>query len=132
MFTTQAGALVNRQAVVNDIGRAARKAKLDPVGIATHTGRRTVITALYANGNLDLGDVARHVGHSDTKTTAGYVRDLGQRPADTAKAAARTVGPNVRARVRTRRQRPGRPEVEYSSGPGSTLRSVSSRWFGGP
>ncbi|HMS12472.1 MAG TPA: tyrosine-type recombinase/integrase [Microthrixaceae bacterium] len=95
VFTTQAGALVNRQAVVNDIGRAARKAKLDPVGIATHTGRRTVITALYANGNVDLGDVARHVGHSDTKTTAGYVRDLGKRPADTAKAAARLLDPTV-------------------------------------
>jgi len=93
VFTTQAGGLVNRQAVVTDIGRAAKKAKLDPVGIATHTGRRTVITALYANGNLDLGDVARHVGHSDTKTTAGYVRDLGQRPADTARAAARLLDP---------------------------------------
>lgn len=93
VFTTQAGGLVNRQAIVNDIGRAARKAGLDPEGIATHTGRRTVITALYANGNLDLGDVARHVGHSDTKTTAGYVRDLGQRPADTAKAAARLLDP---------------------------------------
>lgn len=96
VFTTQAGGLVNRQAIVNDIGRAARKAKIDPEGIATHTGRRTVITALYANGNLDLGDVARHVGHSDTKTTAGYVRDLGQRPADTARAAARLLDPTFR------------------------------------
>ena len=93
VFTTQAGGLVNRQAIVNDIGRAARKANLDPVGIATHTGRRTVITALYANGNLDLGDIARHVGLSDTKTTAEYIRDLGQRPADTAKAAARLLDP---------------------------------------
>lgn len=93
VFTTQAGGLVNRQAIVNDIGRAARQANIDPTGIATHTGRRTVITALYANGNLDLGDVARHVGHSDTKTTAGYVRDLGQRPADTARAAARLLDP---------------------------------------
>ena len=97
VFTTQAGGLVNRQAIVNNIGRAARKAEIDPEGIATHTGRRTVITALYANGNLDLSDVARHVGHSDTKTTAGYVRDLGQRPADTAKAAARLLDPTFPA-----------------------------------
>jgi len=93
VFTTQTGRLVNRQAVVNEISRAARKAGLDPAGIATHTGRRTVITALYANGGLDLGDVARHVGHSDTKTTASYVRDLGQRPADTARTAARLLDP---------------------------------------
>lgn len=95
MFTTQAGGLVNRQAIANDIGRAARTSKIDPVGIATHTGRRIVITAQYANRNLDLGDMARHVGHSDTKTTAGYVRDLGERPAHTAATAARLLDPTV-------------------------------------
>ncbi|MCC6225310.1 MAG: hypothetical protein IT195_02735 [Microthrixaceae bacterium] len=95
VFTTQAGGLVNRQAIANDIGRAARTSKIDPVGIATHTGRRIVITAQYANRNLDLGDMARHVGHSDTKTTAGYVRDLGERPAHTAATAARLLDPTV-------------------------------------
>ena len=86
---------MNRQAVVKEIERAAKKAGIDSEAIATHTGRRTVITALYADGNLDLADVARHVGHSDTKTTAGYVRSLGQRPADTARKAAQLLDPSV-------------------------------------
>jgi len=95
VFTNQYGGLVNRQAIVKDVERAARKAGIDSAGLATHTGRRTVITALYANGELDLADVARQVGHSDTKTTAGYVRDLGQRPADTARKAAQLLDPSV-------------------------------------
>lgn len=95
VFTTHAGGLVNRQAVVKEINRAARKAGIDATGIASHTGRRTVITALYAAGDLDLSDVARHVGHSDTKTSAGYVRDLGQRPRDTARRAAELLDPAV-------------------------------------
>ena len=95
VFTNQRGGLVNRQAIVKDVERAAKKAGIDPAGLATHTGRRTVITALYAAGDLDLADVARHVGHSDTKTTAGYVRDLGQRPADTARKAAQLLDPSA-------------------------------------
>lgn len=54
-----------------------------------------MITALYADGRLDLADVARHVGHSDTATTAEYVRSLGQRPADTARRAAELLDPTV-------------------------------------
>ncbi len=95
VFTTGRGGLVNRQAIVKTIERAAKKADLDPAGIATHTGRRTVITALYADGNLDLADVARHVGHADTSTTAGYVRSLGQRPAATARKAAELLDPSL-------------------------------------
>ncbi len=94
VFTTQSGGLVNRQAVVTEIERAAKQAKINHHGIATHTGRRTVITALYADGNLDLADVARHVGHSDTATTAGYVRSLGQRPLTTARKAAQLLDPS--------------------------------------
>lgn len=70
VFTNRRGGLVNRQNVVKTIERAATKAEIDPKGIATHTGRRTVITALYADGNLDLADVARHVGHADPSTTS--------------------------------------------------------------
>jgi len=62
------------------IRRAALVAGLDPEGLASHSGRRTVVTALYADGGLDLADVARHVGHSDPSTTAEYVRSLGHRP----------------------------------------------------
>ena len=94
-FTTAAGRLVNRQSVVKAIEHAARAAGLDPQGLATHTGRRTVITALYADGGLDLADIARHVGHVDTSTTAGYVRSLGSRPRDTALRAAQLLDPTM-------------------------------------
>jgi len=39
-----------------------------------------VVTSLFASGTLDLGDVARFVGHSDTSTTTGYVQPEGDRP----------------------------------------------------
>lgn len=93
VFTNTMGGLVNRQAITKVIQRAARRAGLDPAGLATHAGRRTVITALYAEGGLDLTDVARHVGHSNRSTTAGYVRSLGQRPAATARHAAELLDP---------------------------------------
>ncbi len=92
VFTTLDGGLLNRQAVTKAIQRAATAAKIDGKGLGTHAGRRTVVTALYAAEGLDLADIARHVGHSDPATTAGYVRDLGARPDRTADAAARLLG----------------------------------------
>jgi len=50
---------------------------------------------LYADGNLNLADVARHVGHADTSTTAGYVRSFSQRPAATARKAAELLDPSL-------------------------------------
>lgn len=95
VFTNQAGRLVNRQSITNAIARAATIAGIDPHGLATHSGRRTVITALYADGGLDLANVARHVGHSDPSTTAEYVPSLGHRPFDTAKRAAQLLDPTL-------------------------------------
>lgn len=95
VFTTSHGGLANRQAVTKEIGRAAKAAGLDPTGLASHSGRRTVVTALYVNGGLDLADVARHVGHADPSTTAGYVRSLGHRPSDTARQAAQLLDPSM-------------------------------------
>ncbi|MEP1122816.1 MAG: tyrosine-type recombinase/integrase [Ilumatobacter sp.] len=95
VFTTLDGRLVNRQTITKGITRAAAIAGLDPEGLASHAGRRTVVTALYADGGLDLADVARHVGHSDPSTTAEYVRSLGRRPSDTAKRAAQLLDPTL-------------------------------------
>lgn len=95
VFTKPDGGLANRQSVVKAIRRAAKKSGIDPKGVASHTGRRTVITALYANGGVDLADIARHVGHSDSTTTAGYVRSLGHRPSDTARRAAELLDPGL-------------------------------------
>ena len=95
VFTAVHGGLANRQAVTKEIRRAALIAGLDPEGLASHSGRRTVVTALYADGGLDLADVARHVGHSDPSTTAEYVRSLGHRPSNTAAQAARLLDPTI-------------------------------------
>ena len=89
--------MVGRQKVVDTIERAAKLAGLDPKGLGTHTGRRTVITALYADGGVDLADIARHVGHTSTATTAEYVKRLGTRPIDTARRAAALLDPTVGA-----------------------------------
>lgn len=95
VFTNTAGGLVNRQTITKVIQRTAQRAGLDQTGLATHAGRRTVITAPYAEGGLDLTDVARHVGHSNQSTTAGYVKSLGQRPAATARRAAELLDPTM-------------------------------------
>jgi len=95
VFTSTHGGLPNRQSVTKEIARAAKSAGIDPIGLASHSGRRTVVTALYADGGMDLADVARHVGHSNPSTTAGYVRSLGHRPSDTARKAAELLDPTL-------------------------------------
>ena len=92
VFTATHGGLANRQPVTKEIRRAAKIARLDPEGLASHSGRRTVATALYADGGLDLADVARH---SDPSTTAEYVRSRGHRPSDTAARAAQLLDPTI-------------------------------------
>ena len=96
VFTTVTGGLILRQAVTKAVRAAAVKAGLDAEGLGTHAGRSTAITVLYAEEGLDLGDVARHVGHASPSTTAGYVRHLGRRPLATAEAASRLLDPTLR------------------------------------
>lgn len=88
VFTTPTGGLVLRQAVTKTIRNAAIAAGLDPTGIGTHSGRRSVVTALYAQGGESLDEIARYVGHASPTTTAGYVKDLGNRPANFTKRVA--------------------------------------------
>lgn len=80
VFTTAAGEPMLRQHVDRAIRKAAVSAGLDPAGLGTHAGRRSVVTSLYASGSLELEDVARFVGHSDTSTTRGYIQHEGDRP----------------------------------------------------
>lgn len=93
VFTTSSGALLLRQTITKALAKAATTAALDPAGLGTHGGRSTAITALYAEEGVDLADIARHVGHANPATTAGYVRHLGQRPRTTADAATRLLDP---------------------------------------
>ncbi len=74
VFTNAAGKPVQRSHVDRAIRKAATAIGLDPRRIATHDGRRSVVTNLYASGDMDLEDVARFVGHSDVNTTNGYVQ----------------------------------------------------------
>lgn len=80
VFVTATGTPVLRQHVDRAIRQAAKRAGLDPTELGTHTGRRSVVTNLYASGVFDLADVARFVGHSDVATTRGYVQHEGERP----------------------------------------------------
>lgn len=93
VFTTTAGGLLLRQTVAKAVRSAALSAGIDPAGLGTHAGRSTAITVLYTEEGLDLADVARHVGHADPATTAGYVRHLGDRPRTTTQAASRLLDP---------------------------------------
>ena len=93
VFTTATGGLLLRQTVAKAVSAAAERAGIDATGLGTHAGRSTAITALYAEEGLDLADIARHVGHANPTTTAGYVRHLGHRPITTTQAASRLLDP---------------------------------------
>jgi integrase len=87
VFTNPTGGLVLRQAVAKVVKQAAKTAGI-AAGLGTHTGRRTVVTTLFVDGNQALEDIARFVGHARPATTAGYVKRLGRRPQAVAQRAA--------------------------------------------
>ena len=93
VFTTPTGGLLTRQAITKLLNAAAAKAGIDATKLGTHTGRRSVVTALYAEAGESIEEIARFVGHASPVTTAGYVRDLGNRPAAFAERAARLLDP---------------------------------------
>ncbi len=93
VFTTPIGGLVTRQSITKALNLAAAKANIDSTKLGTHTGRRSVVTALYAEAGESIEEIARFVGHASPSTTAGYVRDLGSRPAAFAERAARLLDP---------------------------------------
>lgn len=84
--------LVNRQAVTKEVRRVCQAIGIDADGVATHTGRRTVITNLYRDGAV-TEDIAAAVGHADPSTTRGYVQDLGDRPTATSRRMAKLIAP---------------------------------------
>lgn len=97
VFTTPDGGLVGRQQVTKTLRAAALRAGIDPERLGTHVGRRSVVTALYAEAGESLEEIALFVGHASTQTTAGYVSDLGTRPAEFAKRAAQLLDPQLNA-----------------------------------
>ncbi len=93
LFTTLTGAAALRQAVTKTLRTAAEKAGIDTAHLGTHTGRRSVVTALYAEAGESIEEIARSVGHASSSTTEGHVRSLGQRPTAFAKRAAQVLDP---------------------------------------
>jgi integrase len=87
VFTTPSGGLVLRQTVTKVVKQGAKTAGI-AADVATHAGRRTVVTTLFVDGGEALEDIARFVGHTKPSTTAGYVKRLGRRPQAVAKRAA--------------------------------------------
>jgi integrase len=87
VFTNPTGGLVLRQAVTKVVKQAAKTAGI-AADLATHAGRRTVVTTLFVDGDEALEDIARFVGHAKPATTAGYVKRLGRRPEAVARRAA--------------------------------------------
>jgi len=86
VFTNPTGGLALRQAVTKVVKQAAKTAGI-AADLATHAGRRTVVTTLFVDGDEALEDIARFVGHAKPATTAGYVKRLGRRPETVARRA---------------------------------------------
>jgi integrase len=94
VFTAEDGSIGSRQRIDQLVRRKAEALGIDTVGLGTHVGRRTVIDTLR-NAGVPLDDIAHHVGHANTSTTAGYVQGMGQRPQQTARRAAELLDPTV-------------------------------------
>jgi len=107
VFTTPNGELVSRQTVTKALINAAEAAGLPTKGLGTHTGRRSVVTALYAEGSETIEEIARYVGHASPATTA-------------ATCATSAAGPS---RSRNERHACSMPLDETRHGTARTLRS---------
>lgn len=92
VFSNEHGGLIYSHRLYRALHDCCDKAAIPRDGVGTHTGRRSVITALFGAG-LDLADVANHVGHSQLATTAGYVQHLSRRPQLTAEVANNLLVP---------------------------------------
>lgn len=99
VFTTTTGGLVLRQTVDTAIKRLGKKAGMDPevmAKVATHTGRRTVVTAMY-EGDMPIDDIAHHVGHALPYDDSRLCEAPWERPQQVAERAARLLDPSVKA-----------------------------------
>jgi len=132
VFTNPTGGLVLRQAVAKIVKQAGKTAGI-AAELGTHTGRRTVVTTLFVDGDEALEDIARFVGHARPATTAGYVKRLGRRPQTVAQRAAAILDGDDRADDDTPtrvRNHPG--EVGSNAGSNRGARPDQAQPDGGP
>lgn len=87
VFTNDGGGPLLRQRIDKALRTACQTVGIDPHGIGTHTGRRSVITNLSEMTDLSARDLATFVGHTDPKTTERYIQRRNDRP----KAISRKV-----------------------------------------
>jgi integrase len=126
VFTTPTGGLVLRQTVAKVVKQAAKSAGIsDTDQLATHTGRRSVVTTLFVDGCEALEDIARFVGHAKPATTAGYVKRLGRRPEAVAKRAAAVLDGQADADEAPRQG--SESAADFGSNGGSYDRTPSDR-----
>jgi integrase len=132
VFTNPTGGLVLRQAVAKIVKQAGKTAGI-AADLGTHTGRRSVVTTLFVDGDEALEDIARFVGHVRPATTAGYVKRLGRRPHAVAQRAAAILDGDDRADDDTPtrvRNHPG--EVGSNAGSNRGARPDQAQSDGGP
>ena len=92
VFTTPTGGLVLRQSIAKTLQRCARTAGISTEDLATHTGRRTLVSTLEAAG-VARALVSDAVGHSDQATTETYVHRDHTRSREVSAIAARLLDP---------------------------------------
>jgi len=106
LFVNRYGGIISDQVAIVMIRRYVRAAKIKKQ-VTAHTFRHTFATVLIKNG-ADITAVQKMMGHSDIKTTQGYLRSLG--------VDIKAVHKKTHPRERDREDRK-RPKIERIKGP---------------
>jgi len=106
LFVNRYGGTISDQVAIVMIRRYVRKAKIKKQ-VTAHTFRHTFATVLMKNG-ADIAAVQKMMGHSNIKTTQGYLRSLG--------VDIKAVHQKTHPREKDREDRK-RPKIERIKGP---------------
>jgi integrase/recombinase XerD len=106
LFVNRYGGIISDQVAIVMIRRYVRAAKIKKQ-VTAHTFRHTFATVLIKNG-ADIAAVQKMMGHSDIKTTQGYLRSLG--------VDIKAVHKKTHPREKDKEDRK-RPKIERIKGP---------------
>jgi len=108
LFVNRYGGIISGQVASVMVKRYVRAAKLKKQ-VTAHTFRHTFATVLMKNG-ADIAAVQKMMGHSDIKTTQGYLRSLG--------IDIKAVHKKTHPREKDKEDRKtARPKIERKKGP---------------